>query len=583
MISWMKYINLLLGVLLAYLFYLMVSLHIPYQLHQLEHTSLFVGETDLLLQSLLQLGGFGKWVALFGTQFFAFWGVASWVFILPVLILFGATAYLLPVKRSYALPVASWVAVSLLLSMFDYNSGWAGAVSLSLSFCVLFIISFLRTLMAKTIVFLVSLPCIAWLFGPVVWVYLVCGICLLMNERNYKLLLFSSVGIVALMFVVIHSQGMIGTFQQAMSPIFYYDMMNDFPLRHWMPWCMLALVFVGSRIVHTDFIRRKAIHWSMYACAWLLPCGLLVFYAPKLTNKPMQVLYRLNHYSYMENWDSILRVLSGIRLDNWLYMNYLNMALAQKGQLGDNAFLFKPQGRAALMVNLSPDGVVRMLKSDINYAVGCIAEAQHQAFDAQIAFHKGMGIQTLKRLVQTNLIFGHYAVAEKYLDIIEKAAFYKEWARKYRTFLYDDEAVLADAELGGKRRSLIQDNRFVLVDGWTHELENIVRMNPLNGKAMDYLGIAYLLGKEMDAFRLLIEQHYGTDALPQLPVAFQQAVLLMDSDNESENDRYGISQEVRNEYERFLEWEEKNKNNPNGKRVMEAEFGHTFWYYSKFV
>lgn len=250
------------------------------------------------------------------------------------------------------------------------------------------------------------------------------------------------------MFVGIYSLGMIGTFQQAMSPIFYYDMMNDFPLHHWMPWCMLALVFVGSRIVHTDFICRKAIHWSMYACAWLLPCGLLVFYAPKLTNKPMQVLYRLNHYSYMENWDSILRVLSGIRLDNWLYMNYLNMALAQKGQLGDNAFLFKPQGRAALMVNLSPDGVVRMLKSDINYAVGCIAEAHHQAFDAQIAFHKGMGIQTLKRLVQTNLIFGHYAVAEKYLDIIEKAAFYKEWARKYRTFLYDDEAVLADAELG---------------------------------------------------------------------------------------------------------------------------------------
>ena len=264
-------------------------------------------------------------------------------------------------------------------------------------------------------------------------------------------------------------------------------------------------------------------------------------------------------------------------------MNYLNMALAQKGLLGDNAFLFKPQGRAALMVNLSPDGIVRMLKSDINYAVGCIAEAQHQAFDAQIAFHKGMGIQTLKRLVQTNLIFGHYAVAEKYLDIIEKTTFYKEWAQKYRTFLYDDEKILADAELGEKRRSLVRDNRLVLVNGWTPELENIVRMNPLNRKAMDYLGIAYLLGKEMDAFRLLIEQHYGTDALPQLPVAFQQAVLVLYRDNESMLNKYGILQEVKNEYNRFLEWEEKNKNNPNRKRIMESEFGHTYWYYAKFI
>lgn len=579
----MKYINLLLSVLLVYLFYLMVSLQIPYQLHQLEHTSLFIGGADELLQSLLQLGGLGKWMALFGTQFFAFWGIASWVFILPVLILFAATVCLLPVKRNYAFPMASWVAVFLLLSMFDYNYGWVGAVSLSLSFCILLIISFLRPIIVKTISFLVSLLCIAWLFGPVVWVYLICGVCLLINGRNRKILLVSSVGIVALMFIVIHSQGMIGTFQQAMSPIFYYDILNDFPLHHWIPWCILALFFVGSRIMHLDFVRHKVLHWSVYSCAWLLPCGLFVFYAPKLTNTPMQVLYRLNHYSYMENWDAMLKVLSRSRLDNWLYMNYVNLALAQKGQLGDKTFLFKPQGRAALMVNPSPDGVVRMLKSDINYTVGCIAEAQHQAFDAQIAFHRGLGIQTLKRLVQTNLIFGHYAVAEKYLDIIGKTTFYKEWAQKYRPLLCDDEAVLAHIELGEKRRSLIHDNRFVLMDGWTPELEDIVRMNPLNRKALDYLGIAYLLGKEMDTFRVLIEQHYGTDALPQLPVAFQQAVLVLYNADESMCEKYEISTEVRNEYNRFLEWDEKNKNDQNRKRVMESEFGHTFWYYSKFV
>ena len=579
----MKYINLLFSVLLVYLFYLMVSLHIPYQLHQLEHISLFVGGTDGLLQSLGQLGGLGKWIALFGTQFFAFWGISSWVFILPVILLFVATAFLLPIKKVYAFPVASWVAVSQLLSMFDYSYSWAGAVSLSLSLCTLLVISCFKSSVAKTIAFLVSLPCIAWFWGPVVWVYLVCGISLFVNGRNWKYMIPTSVGMVALMYAVIYCLGMVGIFQQIMSPVFYYDIQNSFPWHHWIPWCMLALVFVGLRMIRIDFVRHKWFLWSAYACTWLLPCGLFVFYSPKVTHASMQPLYRLNHYAYMENWDSMLKFLSGKRLDNWLYMNYANLALAQKGQLGDMAFLFRPQGRAALMVNPSPDGVVRMMKSDINYAVGCISEAQHQAFDAQIAFHKGVGIQTLKRLVQTNLIYGHYAVAEKYLELIEKTTFYKEWAQKYRTFLYNDEAVMADAELGEKRRSLIQDNRFALVNGWTQELEDIVRMNPLNKKAMDYLGIAYLLGKEMDAFRLLLEQHYGTDALPQLPVAFQQAVLVLDSDNESLWNEYGISQEVRNEYNRFLEWNEKNKNHPNRKRIMESEFGHTFWYYSTFV
>lgn len=579
----MKYVNLLFCALLVYLFYLMVSLHIPYQLHQLEHSSLFIGGTDFFLQSFFQLGGLGKWIALFGIQFMAFWGIASCAFILPVLLLFGITVYLLPIKRVYAYPVAAWVAVSLMLSMFDYDYDWSGAISLSFSFCVLLIISFIKHHVAKITMYIVSLPCIAWFFGPVVWVYLICGICLLINGSNWKWLLVFSIGIVSLMFVGIYFLGMIGTFQEVVSPVFYYNVLNDFPLYHWMSWGVLALAFIGSRIVRIDFVRHKALLWSVYACAWLIPCGLFVHYVPILTNSSMQVLYRLNHYSYMENWDSMLKLLSGSRLDNWLYMNYVNMALAQKGELGNKAFLFKPQGQAALMVNLSPDGVVRMLKSDVNYTVGCIAEAQHQAFDAQIAHRKRMGIQTLKRLVQTNLILGHYGVAQKYLELIEKTTFYKEWAREYQSFLYNDEAVLAHAELGEKRRSLIQDNRFVLVNGWTPELESIVQMNPLNRRAMDYLGIAYLLGKEMDAFSLLLEKYYGTGALPQLPEAFQQAVLTLYNENESMCDKYAIPQEMRNEYHRFLEWNERNINKPDRKRIMESEFGHTFWYYSKFV
>jgi hypothetical protein len=108
-------------------------------------------------------------------------------------------------------------------------------------------------------------------------------------------------------------------------------------------------------------------------------------------------------------------------------------------------------------------------------------------------------------------------------------------------------------------------------------------MNPLNRRAMDYLGIAYLLGKEMDAFSLLLEKYYGTGALPQLPEAFQQAVLTLYNENESMCDKYAIPQEMRNEYHRFLEWNERNINKPDRKRIMESEFGHTFWYYSKFV
>ena len=270
-------------------------------------------------------------------------------------------------------------------------------------------------------------------------------------------------------------------------------------------------------------------------------------------------------------------------MDNWLFMNYANIALAEEGQLADMAFGYKPQGGAALMVGPNPTGLVRMLKSDINYAVGCIAESQHQAFDAQVAYHKPLGIQTLKRLVQTNLILGHYEVAEKYLSLIGQTMFYKEWADKYKVFLYNDEAVLADAELGEKRKSLIDDNRFALVDGWISELENIVAVNPANKKAVEYLGIAYLLEKNMDAFEKFMKQQYGACHSAVIPAAFQQAFLLLYQSNEEEYNAYQIDRKVVDEYARFNEWYEKNKNKSDCKNVMSAEFGHTFWYYSKFV
>lgn len=41
----------------------------------------------------------------------------------------------------------------------------------------------------------------------------------------------------------------------------------------------------------------------------------------------------------------------------------------------------------------------------------------------------------LKRLVQTNLIYGAYPVAEKYIRILENTFYYKDWAKSQRKFL----------------------------------------------------------------------------------------------------------------------------------------------------
>ena len=61
-----------------------------------------------------------------------------------------------------------------------------------------------------------------------------------------------------------------------------------------------------------------------------------------------------------------------------------------------------------------------------------INDAQRFAFEAMEAipnFRKSG--RCLKRLAETNLINGQYEVAAKYLRILSKTLFYKDWAKKH--------------------------------------------------------------------------------------------------------------------------------------------------------
>ena len=70
------------------------------------------------------------------------------------------------------------------------------------------------------------------------------------------------------------------------------------------------------------------------------------------------------------------------------------------------------------------------LVSDMSYQLHWNNIAQRTAFEAMeyIPNYNKSG-RALKRLVETNIISGHYDVARKYISILEKTTFYSDWAR----------------------------------------------------------------------------------------------------------------------------------------------------------
>ena len=131
----------------------------------------------------------------------------------------------------------------------------------------------------------------------------------------------------------------------------------------------------------------------------------------------------------------------------------LNLALGKTGQMGDRMFEFYQNGTEGLLPEFQRDFTSPLPTSEAYYHLGMVNTAQRFTFEAMEAipnFNKSG--RCFKRLAETNLINGQYEVAAKYLRLLRKTIFYKDWAEDAMTYLYNEEKINAHKEWGWLRQ-----------------------------------------------------------------------------------------------------------------------------------
>lgn len=217
------------------------------------------------------------------------------------------------------------------------------------------------------------------------------------------------------------------------------------------------------------------------------------------------------------NWQEILNENKNKRISNLLFQNIHNMALAETGLLGEHFYDNPCMDFTSIIIQNFNNPKIAALASDVYYSMGHMAFSQRLAFEVNEKYGD-FSPRMLQRLVQTNIAYGHYAVAEKYLRWLEKTLFYRKWAAHYRAMLYDDEAVMSDPEMREKRLAIFPDNRFSGIKGLDDDLLQIVMANPENTKTRDYLAAIYILaGRDyQEKYNALIESYFpDKDNLPK--------------------------------------------------------------------
>jgi hypothetical protein len=219
--------------------------------------------------------------------------------------------------------------------------------------------------------------------------------------------------------------------------------------------------------------------------------------------KVMQYDFMARH----QQWNRILETINDEKPNNQIGVTVQNLALAMHGMLLDHMFDYNQNGIAGLLPDVKEDATSPLPTAEAFYHLGMINVAQRSVFEAQEAildFQKSG--RCYKRLAQTNLINGNYAVARKYLAALQKTLFYKEWANETLPLLGNEKAIAQHPEYGRLRQMAYKED-FYFSDHVTPEmLENLYFSNTNNRLAYQYLLAYYLLTGDREGYNNLISK-----------------------------------------------------------------------------
>ena len=476
-----------------------------------EQQQLFLFDKTYLLGTILKVGGLSTLTGRFIVQFF--WNPTIALCLTVLLLLLGGWMLWASVRRSFSdwvlLPVVCIPFVLLGASLadnavyFDVVPAWLFAVGALWLYNNCTRARVWKGLLLTGVLYLAA--------GPAALLFAVCAMITDAFRRDWRGTLYPVLGL--LCGWLAYRLAWVPTLAAAWTPALYYNIDAPLPAWHWTAWACLPLSVLFCEVLK----RLKVKRWVPLVAGLALLGGTFIpagSIAKKSELRQSSLDYEFEYYTCREDWDGLIEACMHAP---WLprTANYLNMAFAWKGELSERLFTFDQRGPSALVQN-TPDRGIDVAMSHLLFTMGNIAAAQDVAFNLFYSLN-GMCPAMVKINAQIELMRGTYAVADKYLSILEKAPHYRSWARSHRRFLYDDAAVEADPLLGNGRRNLAAENGFSMFSDPVGELFPILDVNPGDTRAREYVLCYLLLMKDLNSVKHFIEDYYqGEKVLPRV-------------------------------------------------------------------
>ncbi|MDO4496707.1 MAG: DUF6057 family protein [Bacteroidales bacterium] len=485
-------------------FFFWWKLH-PEALSWHEQNQLFLCSTDYLLERIVVPGGWADWLSEAIVQFFYQLTAGAALMALLVMALQLATYKVISTNSCIAFGLSFWPPVLLLAIMGDENVMLSYTIALLLS-----LITYLGCRRGGSVLqMFASLP-LYWLVGPLFGVQVVLAVIDALRSRKTLVAVTMLLAAVAWVYACRTLWADQYPWSTVLAGISYHRltlMMCEIPAELY----GLALLLAIIPLLATGLERLGCINrlWAgpftslLGILLTLIPVGGFVLGHDKCYNPNVYAQLHQHLLIRKSDWLGIIEQAEK-NLQNQLevvktplYINGVNLALAQRGQLNNRLLNFPQCGMKGLIMPRVRDNMSNVTSMETFWHLSMINESMRYAFDTQesIPNCRKSG-RYLQRMAECQIVNGNYEAASKYIGLLKQTLFYRSWAEIAETYLYNEEKIANYPEWGVRRDMRFKEDFLYYYPEMTKMLAKLVNENSANAMAYNYFMAAFVLGKQ---------------------------------------------------------------------------------------
>lgn len=568
---WKIGVSLLFGVAVFLFWWLACPALLSFQ----EQYQLFLMDGDYLWQLLSVPDGFARCVGEYLTQYYINHALGALVLAIIFVIIHRLVWRLMAAVSDtasghYAL---SFIPVlSLWLMLGDESVLLTFAIALILALATMWVYEVAGKRLRVYLIILL-IPLLYWLAGPVVLMFAAWVTIRQFQTMDSKWtgLLIGVLAIIYALACILVSSWLV---PYPLFRLFYgIDYYRFVEVYYWMfLFTMVLSVVIPAVMFWVPMLRRGRVTGCVEAVV-LLAAFLLL--RPSFYDSRKAEVMEYDYLVRCQNWSAILAKADKKSPDLPMTVCATNLALGMSGQLGELLFDYYQNGTQGLVPLFERNFASILLTGEVYWQLGLVNNAQQFAFEAMEAIpNYAKSCRAVKRLAETNLVNGEYAVARKYLQMLQKTLAYHQWAERTLPLLGNEKAINEHPVYGRMRQIRLKDD-FLFSE---RELDKIfgqlVMHNQRNGLALQYLLAAPLLNRDVNTFMNYMIYVDGLH-LGYRPRSCQEAVVFAYAQRKQRPPQGYVNDMVLRQFGEYL-----NIYSQGGKDASQlARFKNTAWYY----